>query len=229
MLLYHCWTDPPCSCVSVWRCVCLHVHTSESEHLREDCCVCASLYDLSKRMCARLKTGTHSGSTNTEQSRTRDDIYDLSHSATCFPKRRPFKCHICSGAPPSTNDKTEKHQNTPLTEHIEDFLYIKIHIQYGEKRAQDKYWQLYQYLYTPISNFFARVCINIHHKNKIQLAIMEGEMTLNKGNHGILRDKRLADAAGQWSSVNLLQNGFGDTKCTFLKVWVHYTFSFCEI
>lgn len=52
------------------------------------------------------KTTAYSAAANAEQSAARDDNHDLSHSATCFPKRRPFKCHICAGAPPSVNPRS---------------------------------------------------------------------------------------------------------------------------
>lgn len=52
------------------------------------------------------KATAYSSAANTEQSAARDDNHDLSHSATCFPKRRPFKCHICAGASPSVNPQS---------------------------------------------------------------------------------------------------------------------------
>lgn len=89
--------------VCLWTCarVCIRVTVSL------DPCACAS---------EAPRTGIHSAGANTEQSWARDDIYDLSHSATCFPKRRPFKCHIHSSAPPFANCVTTPKCRSPTTQ-----------------------------------------------------------------------------------------------------------------
>ena len=139
LLLYHRCSALPCRCVCVRLKHLTSTHIDESGCLHESCnacgcpcvcvcvcvCVCATM-SLYLPACADEApvTGNHSGTANTEQSRARDDIYDLSHSATCFPKRRPFKCHICSGASPNLPTvKTQKNtgiqqsQNTSNTRH----------------------------------------------------------------------------------------------------------------
>lgn len=93
--------------VCLWTCVCVYV------------CVCICV-TMSLDPCAWAseapRTGIHSAGANTEQSWARDDIYDLSHSATCFPKRRPFKCHIHSSAPPFANCVTTPKCRAPRTQ-----------------------------------------------------------------------------------------------------------------
>lgn len=101
-LLYH-----RCSLFPAGVCVLKHVsvrsHMTESELsfpfffffllcLYTSPCVCMSRCPCTRCVQAgggsQRRTGAHSGSTNTEQSRARDDIYDLSHSATCFPEKK---------------------------------------------------------------------------------------------------------------------------------------------
>ena len=90
--------------VSTDVCDCMRTNVSVCMKLLYMCCV--GVHDsmsMYVHVCTTEapKRGAHSCRANTERSRAKDDIYDLSHSATCFPnKTKKKKGHLNATSAP---------------------------------------------------------------------------------------------------------------------------------